>query len=280
MLIRLAWLLAVSGASVSLAVVGGTLPLPAWTVPWILAAILAPAWFAARIRRTRDRELGERTWLLEKERETAARLAVEGERTRVARELHDIVSHSVSVMLIQAGAARHAVEEGETADALAAVEKTGRDAMTELRHLLGVLAPDAEGQDALAPQPGLSRLGTLVDRIAFAGLPVDVAIHGEPRPLPNGIDVTAYRVVQEALTNALKHAPGSRAEVMVGYGTRNLRLEILNTASPSGAQPRARDGRGLVGLRERVALYGGDLDARRRFGGGYRVRVRIPLERP
>lgn len=280
MLLRLAFLPAVAGASVCLAVVGGTLPLPGWTVPWIVAALAAPAWHAAGIRRTRARELGERTWLLEKERETAAQLAVEGERTRVARELHDIVSHSVSVMVIQAGAARHAVEEGETADALAAVEKTGRDALTELRHLLGVLAPDTEGEDALAPQPGLSRLGTLVDRIAFAGLPVEVIVNGDPRPLPTGIDVTAYRVVQEALTNALRHAPGSRAEVRVGYGTRNLRLEILNTPPAAGVPMRTADGRGLIGLRERVALYGGDLDARRRFGGGYRVRARIPLERP
>jgi len=280
MLIRLASLPAVAGASVCFAVAGGTLPLPGWTVPWIVAAMVAPAWYAARIRRTGVRELGERTWLLERERQTAAKLAVEGERSRVARELHDIVSHSVSVMIIQAGAARHAVEEGETADALAAVENTGRDAMTELRHLLGVLAPDTEGEDALAPQPGLSRLGTLVDRIAFAGLPVEVTINGEPRPLPTVIDVTAYRVVQEALTNALKHAPGSRAEVTVGYGTRNLRLEILNTPPPSGAPMRTADGRGLIGLRERVALCGGDLDARRRFGGGYRVRARIPLERP
>jgi signal transduction histidine kinase len=279
MLIRLAVLPAVAGTSICLAVVGGVLPVPGWLVPWIVAAMAGPAWYAARIRRRRTRELGERTWLLEKERETAAKLAVEGERTRVARELHDIVSHSVSVMVIQAGAARHAAEEGETADALAAVEKTGRDAMTELRHLLGVLAPDTEGEDALAPQPGLSRLGTLVDRIAFAGLPIDVTINGEPRPLPTGIDVTAYRVVQEALTNALKHAPGSRAEVIVGYGSRNLRLEILNTPPTSSrAQGRAVAGRGLIGLRERVALYGGDLDARRRFGGGYRVRARIPLE--
>jgi signal transduction histidine kinase len=280
MLIRLACLAAVAGASACLAVAGGTLPLPGWTIPWIVAAMVAPAWYAAGVRRTRARELGERTWLLEKERETAAQLAVEGERTRVARELHDIVSHSVSVMVIQAGAARHAAEEGDSADALAAVEKTGRDAMTELRHLLGVLAPDTDGEDALAPQPGLSRLGTLVDRIAFAGLPVEVIINGDPRPLPTGIDVTAYRVVQEALTNALKHAPGSRAEVTVGYGTRNLRLEILNTPSASGPPVRTGGGRGLIGLRERVALYGGDLDARRRFGGGYRVRARIPMERP
>jgi signal transduction histidine kinase len=228
------------------------------------------------MRGLRTREIGERTWLLEKERETASQLAIEGERARVARELHDIVSHSVSVMVVQAGAARHALEDGETADALSAVEKTGRDAMTELRHLMGVLAPDQDGDDALAPQPGLSRLGTLVDRIAFAGIPVDVTIHGKPRALPTGIDVTAYRVIQEALTNTLKHAPGSRAEVTVGYGTRNLRLEILNTGSSKPVK--ADGGRGLIGLRERVAVYGGDLDARHRFGGGYRVRARIPLE--
>jgi signal transduction histidine kinase len=276
MLVRLACLAAIAGASFG--AVGTTLPLPGWTVPWIVAAVITPLYFAARTRRVRTRELGERTWLLEKERETAARLAVEGERARVARELHDIVSHSVSVMVVQAGAARHALEEGETADALAAVEKTGRDAMTELRHLLGLLAPDQDGEDALAPQPGLSRLGTLVDRVAFAGLPVEVTINGNPRPLLTGIDVTAYRVVQEALTNALKHAPGSRAEVIVAYGTRNLRLEVLNTSS--NAPVKEGEGRGLIGLRERVALYGGHLDARRRFGGGYRVRARIPLDRP
>jgi signal transduction histidine kinase len=276
MLVRLACLVVIAGASFS--AVGTTLPLPGWTVPWIVAAVITPLYLVARMRRVRARELGERTWLLEKERETAARFAVEGERARVARELHDIVSHSVSVMVVQAGAARHALEEGETADALAAVEKTGRDAMTELRHLLGVLAPDQGGEDTLAPQPGLSRLGTLVDRVAFAGLPVEVTINGNPRPLLTGIDVTAYRVVQEALTNALKHAPGSRAEVTVAYGTRNLRLEVLNTGS--NAPVKEGEGRGLIGLRERVALYGGHLDARRRFGGGYRVRARIPLDRP
>jgi signal transduction histidine kinase len=276
MLVRLVCVVALVGAS--LAAAGTTLPLPGWSVPWLAAAVVAPVGYAIRLRRRRIREIGERTWLLEKERETASQLAIEGERARVARELHDIVSHSVSVMVVQAGAARHALEEGETADALSAVEKTGRDAMTELRHLLGVLAPDQDGDDALAPQPGLSRLGTLVDRIAFAGIPVEVTINGTPRALPTGIDVTAYRVVQEALTNALKHAPGSRAEVTVGYGTRNLRLEILNTGS-SKVISNGR-GRGLIGLRERVALYGGDLDARRRFGGGYRVRARIPLEHP
>ncbi|RAY12846.1 sensor histidine kinase [Actinomadura craniellae] len=258
--------------------------LPAWIAPLLVAV---PCLWALWERRRRRAELGARTWLVEREREAAARRAVEEERARVARDLHDIVSHSVSVMVVQAGAARHGLdgEVEEAEEALLAVERTGREAMTELRHLLGVLAPAPDG-DALAPQPSLAHLGTLVDRVAFAGLPVDVTVTGEPRPLPAGIDATGYRVVQEALTNALKHgAAGARAEVRVGYGARNLRLEVLNTGPSvlTGTGPAPAEGaggRGLAGLRERVALYGGDLDARRRLGGGYRVRARIPLERP
>ncbi|MEU4821198.1 sensor histidine kinase [Actinomadura citrea] len=257
--------------------------LPAWLVP-LLAAV--PCTWALWERRRRRSELGARTWLLEREREGAARRAVDEERARVARDLHDIVSHSVSVMVVQAGAARHGVD-GEAEDALLAVERTGREAMTELRHLLGVLAPAPDGDgEAFTPQPSLAHLGTLVDRIAFAGLPVDVRVTGEPCPLPAGIDATGYRIVQEALTNALKHGtPGATAEVTVSYGRRNLRLEVLNTGpsvltGTGQAPPESRGGRGLAGLRERVAVYGGDLDARRRLGGGYRVRARIPLERP
>jgi signal transduction histidine kinase len=175
----------------------------------------------------------------------------------------------------------------EAAAALAAVEGAGRDTMTELRHLLGLLAPAADGSDVdagLDPQPSLSRLTPLVDRVAFAGLPVEVRISGEPRPLPSGIDVTAYRIVQEALTNALKHGVGGKAEVTIRYADRWIRVEVL-TSGPSvltGAarSPRRGDGagRGLLGLRQRVAVYGGDLDARRRLGGGFRVRARIPVD--
>ncbi|HEY0699456.1 MAG TPA: ATP-binding protein, partial [Micromonospora sp.] len=151
------------------------------------------------------------------------------------------------------------------------------------------------GDDGLAPQPSLSRLSPLVDRISFAGLPVDVRISGEPRPLPTGIDVTAYRIVQEALTNALKHGVGGKAEVTIRYGERSLRIEVLNTGpsvltgdgtgtreTGDGTGTRTTGdrsaGRGLVGLRQRVTVYGGDLDARRRLGGGYRVRARIPVD--
>lgn len=245
--------------------------------------------------------LGERGWLLERERQIGAEAAVDVERARIARELHDIVSHNVSLMVVQANAARevmdaaggHAPTPPEATKALGAVETAGRGALTELRNLLGLLAPTADGDadDDLAPQPSLDRLNGLVDRVAFAGLPVEVRISGDPRPLPAGVDVTAYRIVQEALTNALKHGHATSAEVTIRYAEHSLRVEVLNSG-PSvltadghlPARPEALDapgnGRGLLGLRERVAVYGGELDARRRLGGGFRVRARIPLDKP
>ncbi|MGW4028148.1 sensor histidine kinase [Streptomyces sp. NPDC004838] len=265
----------------------------------VVAAMGRLALALVRARRLHRTAIEERGWLLEKERESAARQAVDAERSRIARELHDIVSHNVSLMVVQAGAAREVLETmpDEAATALAAVEKAGRDTMTELRHLLGLLAPSQSGEEVagdqeeagLSPQPSLSRLSSLIDRVAFAGLPVEVRIAGEPRPLPAGIDVTAYRIVQEALTNALKHGDGRTAEVTVRYADHSLRVEVLNsgpsvlTGGDAGPRrPEAGDGagRGLLGLRERVAVYGGHLDARRRLGGGYRVRARIPLDRP
>lgn len=259
-----------------------------WLLVAVVACLAAVALAVAfiRARHAHTRALEERGWLLERERESAARNAVDAERARIAHDLHDIVSHNVSVMVIQAGAARHVLEtEPDQAEAaLLAVEAAGRDTMAELRHLLGLLAPQGTGEEELSPQPSLSRLSPLIDRIAFAGLPVDVRISGEPRPLPTGVDVTAYRIIQEALTNALKHGDGVKAEVTVRYADHALRVEILNTG-PSvltgGRTPvAAGEGRGLLGLRQRVAVYGGDLDARRRLGGGFRVRAKIPLERP
>ncbi|WP_084699784.1 sensor histidine kinase [Streptacidiphilus anmyonensis] len=287
-----------------------------WLVGALVAACVGAGWLAAawaRERRARLRALGDRGWLLERERENAARAAVAAERARIARELHDIVSHNVSLMVVQASAAREVltVLPDEAASALRAVEDAGRDTMTELRHLLGLLAPAQDGSepeedqtsvsdgpsfgpsqegplgfDGLGPQPGLDRLGSLVDRVSFAGVPVEVRILGTPRGLPAGVDVTAFRIVQEALTNALRHGDGGAAEVTVRYADASLRVEVLTTGSSvlsGGAAPAASAnpgaGRGLTGLRERVAVYGGDLDARRRLGGGYRVRARIPLER-
>ncbi|WP_306945228.1 sensor histidine kinase [Streptomyces sp. B4I13] len=272
-----------------------------WLVTALAAACAAVVVLGAALIRAQRRHraaIEERGWLLERERESAARTAVDAERARIAAELHDIVSHNVSLMVVQAGAAREvlATMPDEAEAALSAVESAGRTAMTELRHLLGLLAPAQTGDDEpyggdLAPQPSLSRLSLLIDRIAFAGLPVEVRISGEPRPLPTGIDVTAYRIIQEALTNALKHGVGAKAEVTVRYAEHYLRVEVLNSgpsvlsgdaSGPRGLVADQADGagRGLLGLRERVAVYGGDLDARRRLGGGYRVRVRIPLDRP
>ncbi|MFB7370683.1 sensor histidine kinase [Streptomyces sp. NPDC056222] len=272
-----------------------------WWAAGAVAALGAVAgWLAValvRARRLQRRTLEERRRLLERERESAARIAVEEERARIARELHDVVSHNVALMVVQASAAREvlATLPEEAATAMEAVESAGRDTMTELRHLLGLLAPSPSGEDEpyaaelspLAPQPGLGRLGPLVDRIAFAGLPVEVRISGEPRPLPTGVEVTVYRIVQEALTNALRHGDGVKAEVSVRYGERYVRVEVLNSgpsvlsgdAAPKlSLRDHAGAGRGLIGLRERVAVYGGELDARRRLGGGYRVRARIPLD--
>jgi signal transduction histidine kinase len=260
----------------------------------LAAACVAVVFLATALVRSRRRHraaIEERGWLLERERESAARSAVDAERARIAAELHDIVSHNVSVMIVQAGAAREVLADlpDEADTAMSAIETAGRDTMTELRHLLGLLAPAADGGDdtsGLDPQPSLRRLSTLVDRIAFAGLPVEVRISGEARPLPTGVDVTAYRIIQEALTNALKHGEGTKAEVTVRYAPRHLRVEVLNTgpsvlsAGPARPAPDTGAGRGLMGLRERIAVYGGDLDARRRLGGGYRVRARIPLDRP
>lgn len=277
---------------------------------WLIAALAAACAAAlaltlARARRLHAAASQDRSRLLDLERENAAQIAVDAERARIATELHDIVSHNVSLMVVQVSAAREVLATAlpdssmppEAARALRAVEDAGRGAMTELRHLLGLLAPSPAGQDHqdLSPQPSLSRLNPLIDKIAFAGLPVEVRIFGQQRPLPDGIDLTAYRIVQEALTNALKHGSRAKAEVTIRYADRSLRVEVLNTGPSvltgtgsatatqrAGArQPDgAGAGRGLLGLRERVALYGGDLDARRRLGGGYRVRARLPLDPP
>ncbi|MEU4694061.1 histidine kinase [Actinoplanes sp. NPDC023714] len=259
----------------------------------LVVAVVAAVVLAVALRRARrryDAAVGERGWLLERERESAAQSAADAERARIASELHDIVSHNVSVMIVQTSAAREVLRTmpDEALAALEAVEKAGRDTMTELRHLLGLLNPSSP-EDDLGPQPTLDGLSALVDRIAFAGLPVEVRVSGEIRPLPSGISATAYRIVQEALTNALKHGSGGKAEVTIRYAPRALRVEVLTTGpsvlkesrvltgSPSSPLSEGT-GRGLLGLRERVAVYGGDLDARRRLGGGYRVRARIPHE--
>jgi signal transduction histidine kinase len=212
----------------------------------------------------------------ERERGAAARLAVAEERARIARELHDVVAHSVSVMVLQVGAVRHklpaALEEDK--EALGRVERTGRAALTEMRRLLGAMRSEADGL-ALAPQPGVDALDSLLEEVGRAGLPVELHVDGQRVPLPRAIDLSAYRIVQEGLTNALKHAGASRADVMLGYAPEELRIEVRDDGRGSSTS----DGRGhgLVGVRERVKIYGGDMTAEDVPEGGFVLRARLPI---
>jgi signal transduction histidine kinase len=217
-----------------------------------------------------------RVRLAERERDVAAREAVVEERARIARELHDAVAHNVSMMVVQAGAERRVLgdERSSTREVLEMVEQIGRAALTEMRRLVGMLRSDS--REPLAPQPGLDDLPTLVTQVGEAGLPIELSVEGERRQLPVGIELSAYRIVQEALTNALKHAGNARATVRVRYGADSLELEIVDDGAGAAA-PVASGGHGLVGMRERVALYGGRFDAGRRPSGGFAVRVLLPV---
>ncbi|MBG0815650.1 sensor histidine kinase [Planomonospora sp. ID82291] len=213
--------------------------------------------------------------------ELLAREAVTEERVRIARELHDVVAHSVSVMVMQAGAARLMLDPGQTAqrEALTVVEETGREAVEELRRVVGLLRTGPEGE-GLAPQPGLARLDDLVEQVRAAGLEVDLSIEGVPAPLPTGLDLSAYRIVQEALTNTLRHAGPTRSEVTVAYRPRALCLDIVDEGPRDGRTPApasAGTGHGLIGMRERVALFHGRLSAGPLPEGGYGVRASLPL---
>ncbi len=221
-----------------------------------------------------DRE--RRAQLAERERDLAAREAVVEERARIARELHDAIAHNVSMIVIQAGAERRVLdgERGSTREVLHTIEQIGRSALTEMRRLVGMLRSD--GADPLTPQPGLGDLPTLITQVCEAGLPVELSVDGARRDLPVGIELSAYRIVQEALTNALKHAGQARARVYVRYGPDSLELEIIDDGGGSPA-PVSSGGHGLVGMGERVALYGGQFDAGRVPSGGFAVRVLLPI---
>jgi signal transduction histidine kinase len=257
-----------AGAAVVLAtlmIVVGMDPEGSWTDGLTTGPVIGVAWLIGHIYRNntvRTAELRERAERLERERETEARAAAAEERARIAREMHDVVAHSLSVMVVQAEAAE-AMLDGDPERArrpLAAVQDTGRSALTELRRMLGVMREIADEGPALAPQPGLAGLDTLVAHVRDAGLPVTLRVEGDPRPLPPGVDLSAYRIVQEGLTNALKHAGPARAEVLVRYGPRDLELAVRDDGR--GHDPHANGGgHGLVGMRERVALYGGRLSA-------------------
>jgi signal transduction histidine kinase len=237
-------------------------------------AVVTPAVMLLVRRVVGDRE--RRAELAERERDLAAREAVLEERARIARELHDAIAHDVSIMVVQAGAERRVLEgeRGSTREVLETVERIGRGALTEMRRLVGMLRNDAG--DPLAPQPGLNDLPILVTRVREAGLPVELRVEGERRELPVGVELSAYRIVQEALTNALKHAGEARAVVHVRYRIDSLELEIVDDGAGDAA-PISSGGHGLVGMRERVALYGGRLDTGRRPSGGFSIRVLLPI---
>ncbi len=234
--------------------------------------------YALQQRRKRAAGLEERAAELELDREQTESAAVAGERRRIARELHDVIAHSVTLMTVQAGAARLLLAEDpkRAREPVLSVEDTGRHALVELRRLLGILRAD-EGEASLAPHPGLSRIDDLLTQTRRAGLPVELAVGGEPRALPPGLDLTAYRIVQEALTNAHKHAGPARAHVSLRYGPEALELEVTNDGPLA---PSCGDGigHGLVGMRERVAIYDGTFEAGPRTGGGYAVCARLPIE--
>jgi len=243
-------------------------------------AFLSGAWAIGRIiqgRRRRTLELEALTRELEAQRDLQAQAAVTIERGRIARELHDVVAHNVSMMVVQAGAAERVLdgEQPHVRAALTAIANTGRETVDEMRTLLGVLRTNEDGL-ALSPQPGLADLEQLVANVREAGLPVEVCIEGTPSPLPPPLDLSAFRIVQEALTNALKHAGPARAAVTIRYQSASVELEVQDDGT--GSSNGVGSGQGLIGMRERVAMFGGQLEADHRNGGGFTVRARLPLD--
>jgi signal transduction histidine kinase len=242
-----------------------------WILPWLVGRTLRNQTILAR-------ELAEKAERAEHAREEDERRAIAVERSRIARELHDVLAHNLSVMVVQASAARRVLERQpeQAVEAAELIERTGREALAEIRHLFGAVRR-GEGEDLSGP-PSIARIDELARRARAAGLKVELRVLGEAVPLPPGIDLTAYRIVQEALTNSLKHAGSARASVTVAYEPG----EVLLTVEDDGEGPSEADlsdaggGHGLVGMRERVALYGGLVQAGRRRGGGFAVRARLP----
>jgi len=237
------------------------------------------AWIAGYALRERSQqaEAAEvRAARAEREREAAARVAVAEERARIARELHDIVAHAMSVMVLQVGAVRHKLPDAlaEDRDALRGVERAGRRALTEMRQLLAAMRTNGD-QPELVPQPGLDGLTSLLADVGRAGLPVELHLEGRPYPLPRGVDLSAYRIVQEGLTNALKHAHASDADVFVRYRPDEVEIEVRDNGG--GVVVGDGLGHGLVGIRERVKIYGGEMTARTEPEGGFVLSTRLPV---
>jgi signal transduction histidine kinase len=233
-----------------------------------------------RQRRARWAALRERNEFLEREREERARKAVVDERLRIARELHDVVAHAMSVIAVQSGVGNHVIETqpAEAKKALEAIETTSRSVLIEMRRLLGILRQDGESDADLVPAPGLRDVPTLIRHVADGGVTTGLRITGAPREIPAGVDLSAYRIVQEALTNAIKHG-GPRADVTLSYTEQDVSIEVTNDEAPSNnrGQYVVLPGHGLIGMRERVAVYDGEFSAQRRPGGGFRVAARLPF---
>ena len=240
-----------------------------FVVAWI-------AGYALRERAEQAEAAEMRAIHAERERESAARVAVAEERARIARELHDIVAHAVSVMVLQVGAVRHKLPDSlaEDREALKGVERAGRTALAEMRRLLAAMRPDGD-EAQLVPQPGLDGLNSLLADVGRAGLPVELHLEGEPYPLPRGVDLSAYRIVQEGLTNALKHAQASDADVIVRYRPDEVEIEVRDNGNGNVTSDGL--GHGLVGIRERVKIYGGEMSARPEPEGGFVLSTRLPI---
>jgi signal transduction histidine kinase len=232
------------------------------------------AGFALRGRSEQAEAAEVRAAQAERDRDAAARIAVAEERARIARELHDVVAHAVGVMVLQVGAVRHSLpQDGDDAEALRRVERTGRTALAEMRRLLGAMRRDGDDLE-LAPQPGLDHLGSLLEEVTRAGLPVALHVDGEPFALPQAIDLSAYRIVQEGLTNALKHARPSRADVTLRYAVDEIGIEVRDDGTESATSDGL--GHGLIGIRERVTIFGGEMSAGKE-NGGFVLRTRLPI---
>jgi signal transduction histidine kinase len=240
-----------------------------FAILWTIAFALGRSFREADLAR-------ERAAQAERGREARAAAAVAEERARIARELHDVVGHSVSVMTVQASAVRRLLrpDQEREREALLVVERSGREALAEMRRMVGVLRRPEEAP-ARAPQPTLAAVEKLAQQTRDAGLPVELRVEGEPVQLAAGLDLTAYRLVQEGLTNALKHAQAKRAEVVVRYGPTHLEVSVCDDGR--GPEQAGTGGHGLLGMRERVAVYGGELSAGPRPEGGYRLLARLPL---
>jgi signal transduction histidine kinase len=269
----------VGGAIVLGLVAQDAATIPALVIPFL---VTVPAWLLGDTVRARRLDAAAREAAAARDlRDAEARAAAAAaeERRRMARDLHDVVAHGVSVMVIQAGAARQVVETSpeRATESLLTIEATGREVMSELRRMLGALSEEGEAT-SLAPQPGIDQVAPLVERVRQAGLPAELQVEGTPRPLPASLDVTAYRIVQEALTNALRYARQARTMVHIAYEPDQLRVEVLDDGPGAATAGSEASGRGLAGMRQRAELIGGRLEAGRRVGGGYAVRAWLPLE--